>query len=250
LIALVLNVVHAGQPIRNLSVSLRGKQYDVSDVSTVKELQTKIQAVSGIDADQQGNVMFGGKLLESDAILKDAGVDDGSSISILPAGFPSKEELEERLEQAGVSKDKLEEMMKSLGGGDGAGMPSLEDSVKAMTDVMNSPMFQEMMSDPAKLEQSRQMILNNAMLKGMMGSMPGMEDLLNDEVAWRQAMQAAAELYKNMDANDLVQAMMGGGAAGGGAGANFMDMDLLGNGTPMDTSSTAAKALEELDEDD
>lgn len=254
LLLFLLNIAHAGSSVRNLSVTLQGKQYDISDVSTVQELQTKIKDVSGVDNTEQGRVMFDGKLLDSAAILKDAGVDDGSKLSIVlpPSGFPSKEEMEQYLEQAGISKDKLEEMMKSFGGGGGDGtMPSLEDSMKAMTDVMSSPMFQEMMSDPEKLEQSRQMILSNPMLKGMMASMPGMEDLLNDEVAWRQAMQAAADLYKNMDSNDLVKAMMGGVAGAGGSNTNFMDLDMLGNGSPLlDPSSSAAKALEELDEDD
>ena len=55
---------------------------------------------------------------------------------------------------------------------------------------MNSPIFKEYMSDPDRLEESRQMILNNPMLKSMMAGMPGMEDLLNSPEAWREAMQA------------------------------------------------------------
>jgi hypothetical protein len=34
------------------------------------------------------------------------------------------------------------------------------------------------MNDPAKLEESRQMILNNPMHKSMMAGMPGMDQLL------------------------------------------------------------------------
>ena len=33
--------------------------------------------------------------------------------------------------------------------------------------------------------------------------------MLNDPVAWREAMQAAANLYRNMDPEDLMKAMMG-----------------------------------------
>lgn len=242
------SLADAVQPVRNLSVTLLGKQYDVSDVTTVKELQKKVEDISGVNLDKQGNVMFGGSILESDAILSDAGVDDGSKLFILPPGLPSKEEMEGYLEKAGISKEKLDEMLKSIGGE--GGIPNIQESMKAMADVMNSPMFQDMMSDPDKLEQSRQMILNNPMLKGMLGGMPGMEDLLNDEVAWRQAMQAAASLYKNMDKNDLMKSMLDGAS-----GKGLMDMDLFGSGNGLPTlgnsdSPTTAAALEELDEDD
>lgn len=241
-------------PVHNLSVTLLGKQYDVSDVTTVKDLQKKVEDVSGVTLDKQGNVMFGGSVLESDTILSEAGVDDGSKLFILPSGLPSKEEMEGYLEKAGISKEKLDEMLKSIGGSGEGGMPNIQESLKAMADVMNSPMFQDMMSDPDKLEQSRQMILNNPMLKSMLGSMPGMEDILNDEVAWRQAMQAAANLYKNMDTNELMKSMLDGAS-----GKSFMDMDLFGNngaglpatlGNAKNTSPTAAAALDELDEDD
>jgi len=96
---------------------------------------------------------------------------------------------------------------------------------------MKSPMFQEYMSDPEKLEQSRQMILQNPMLKGMMGNMPGMEELLNNPDAWREAMQAAANMYQNMDPNDLMKAMGGMGGMPGG--------DMFGDATA---------ALDELSE--
>ena len=46
-------------------------------------------------------------------------------------------------------------------------------------------------------------ILNNILYLGM-------EELLNDKDAFREAMQAAASMYENMDPDDLMQAMMGG----------------------------------------
>jgi uncharacterized ubiquitin-like protein YukD len=242
-------------PIRDISVTLKGKEYDISDVNTVKDVKKKVEIASGIDVEQQGNVMFNGKVLESETILSDAGVDEGAKLNILPAStFPTKEEMEEYLQQSGISKEKMDEMKKAfedmMGGNGGEGMPNIQESIKAMTDVMNSPIFQEMMSDPEKLEQSRQMIINNPMLKGMMGSMPGMDALLNDSDAWRQAMQAAAELYKNMDTNDLMKSMMAGAS-----GTSLTDLDMFGN--TMQTldqgtsdSSSAATALDELEEDD
>jgi len=82
------------------------------------------------------------------------------------------------------------------------------------------------------------MILNNPMLKSMMDNMPGMQELLEDEDAWREAMQAAANMYKNMDSNELMQAMMGQNM--GGQGGNLFDGNLH--------DSAAAAALDELSE--
>ena len=106
---------------------------------------------------------------------------------------------------------------------------------------MNSPMFQQYMSDPDRLEESRQMILNNPMMKSMLAGMPGMEDLLNDKDAWREAMQAAANLYQNMDNDQLMQAMMGGAGAGAGMPPGLFDgMNPAG--------AEASLALDELSE--
>ena len=68
----------------------------------------------------------------------------------------------------------LNEFMKSMGAGDGDGAPpNMEEAMSQMGSMMNSPIFQEFMSDPEKLEQSRQMILSNPLLKSMMAGMPG-----------------------------------------------------------------------------
>jgi hypothetical protein len=212
--------------------------------------------------------MFDGKKLDSSTILSDVGVNEGSTLILMPSGLPSKEDMEKYLESAGISKEKLDEMMKSLGGGGeggAGGMPSLEDSIKAMSDVMNSPMLQQMLSDPEKLEQSRLMIINNPMLKNMMSSMPGMDDLLNDPIAWRQAMQAAADMYKNMDPTELMSSMLGGAMNRAAASSssstaassipgmdsnNFLHLDMLGTTDDSPSTTSAKKALEELDEDD
>jgi hypothetical protein len=171
--------------------------------------------------------------------------------------------MQEYLKKAGVDTNQLEELVKSLGeggggnGGAGGGMPSMKESLEMMNSMMNSDLFQSYMNDPDKLEQSRQMILNNPMLKSMMSGMPGMEQILNDPVAWREAMQAAASMYKNMDP-DTLMSMMSMGGAGAGAGMAG-DGSSIGGGLPPglfsgtldDPSSTAAAAaLDELDEDE
>lgn len=173
------------------------------------------------------------------ALSKDTS-SSGSGSSSSPSNM-----MADLLKQSGIDSDALDDMMKSMGGGDGT-PPNMEEGFKAMTEAMNSPLFKEMMGDPERLEQSRQMILNNPMLKSMMSGMPGMEDLLADPIAWRQAMQAAAELYKNMDTDTLMQAMMGGAEA---AAAGSSSTSSLFDGV-LDSDSSTVAALNELDEDD
>lgn len=248
-------------------MTLRGQKYDVSDVTTVQDLQEQIEALSGVNAKQQGRVIFGGKRLNPETVLAEAGVpEDGAHLNMVPStssnnkkkkagsiattaidsmsqqsAAASSSPMADLLKQSGIDTKDLDEMMKSMGSG---AAPSMEESMKAMTEAMNSPLFQEMMSDPQRLEQSRQMILNNPMLKSMMAGMPGIEDLLNDPDAWREAMQAAADMYKSMDSDTLMKAMMGGAEAAAGlpGGGGLFD------GTLDDTAANAA--LDELDEDD
>jgi len=219
----VLSVANAGKPL-NVQVVLRGKKYDIDSVSTVKELQSTVQQQSGISSSSQGRVLFGGRKLKSVDSLEDAGVEDGSVINIVPGKSGGSKRvssssdvapsdtssagnmMESMLKQAGLDPAQMEELMKSVpGGGD---MPDMKESMEMMQGMMNSPIFQEYMSDPAKLEQSRQMILSNPMMKSMMAGMPGMDEILNDPVKWRETMMAAAEMYKNMG-GDLMKAMEG-----------------------------------------
>ncbi|CAJ1943485.1 unnamed protein product [Cylindrotheca closterium] len=223
----------------DIQVSLRGKKYDLAGVDTVQELQEELSEKSGVAPSKQGRVLFNGKRLSSEDNLTDAGVKDGDQLNIVPkskskSGTKKKTTtpsaaassssvaapaapggMEDILKGLGGSG--MDDLMKSMGGGEG-GAPNMQESMEMMSSMMNSPIFKEYMSDPDRLEESRQMILNNPMLKSMMAGMPGMEELLNSPEAWREAMQAAATMYENMDQNDLMQAMMGGagGMPGGG----------------------------------
>jgi hypothetical protein len=284
--------VLAGTPISGLSVTLRGQKYDVSDVTTVQELQEKVSTLSGVSMKQQGRVIYGGKKLSTDTVLSEAGITEGAHLNIVPSTSSKKKKakatvaldvdnssettssstsassssstaasnpMSDLLKNAGINPNDLDEMMKSMGAGGTDGPKSLEEGMKAMQEAMNSPILQQMLQDPEKLEQSRQMILNNPMLKGMMSNMPGMSELLNDKDSWRQAMQMAAELYKNMDSDTLMKAMMGGAEAaqksmmGGGTsigGANgLFDGSTLFNDS-REEAEKVTSAFDELDEDE
>lgn len=248
----------------SVQVMLRGKTYDVEDVTTVSELQERVGEISGVDPSKQGRVLFDGKRLNSDQTLEAAGVASGDQLNIVPGKSSSKKKkssssagvaaaaaaataaptsnsaMADILKGAGLDPSALDDMVKNMGGGDGEA-PSLQESMEMMSGMMNSPIFQEYMNDPDRLEESRQMILNNPMLKSMMGGMPGMEELLNDPSAWRDAMQGAAQMYANMDQDDMMKAMMGGAAGAGGMPPGLFD--------GMENAQ-ASSALDELSEDE
>merc|ERR1711935_113896 len=115
------------------------------------------------------------------------------------------------------------------------------------------PLFTEYMNDPIKLEEARQMILTNPMLKGMLSGMPGMSQLLESKESWATAMQAAGQMMQSMDADEMIrmaeqtQSMMAGGGfpgmpgAGGMDGMGGMGGGLFGDGNiPKATTSTTA----------
>jgi len=137
-----------------------GKKYDVASATTTEEVAKEIQKQIGGDGTKLPQMLFGTKELNLKEILRDAGVTDGAELVAIPDVQGGMEDL---MKQAGLDKEKLNELMGSLGGE--GGTPSMEESMKMMKNMMNSPMIQEMMNDPERLEQSRQMILNNPMLK-------------------------------------------------------------------------------------
>jgi len=230
----------------SVSVVLSGKKYKIADVNTVSELQSSLESQSGVKPIKQGKVLYGGKKLNPEDVLEDVGVAEGSVINVVPSkgkndkkvkkdvipaaagggGGGMDSMMKDMMEKAGVDPAQMEEMMNQMGGE----MPSMEESMGAMQEMMNSPIFQEYMDDPEKLEQSRQMILSNPMMKGMMASMPGFDEILNDPVKWRETMLAAASMYKNLG-SDLGKMMEGGdmGGAFGGMPGAFGGMPGMGN---------------------
>ena len=59
----------------------------------------------------------------------------------------------------------------------------------AMEQLLDSPMMNEFLGDPEKIEQSRQLILQNPMMVNMFKSVPGLEDVVNDKEKWAQQMK-------------------------------------------------------------
>jgi len=219
----------------NVQVSLRGKRYSIPDVSTVRELQNSVEEQSGLSLTKQGRVLFSGKTLRPSDALEDVGVVEGSVVNVVPkkkssatkgiksetkhtASLPvtsqsiesdSKSEtagggnnmIEQLLKNSGIDPNQLEDIMKSMPGNENGEMPDMQESMSMVQNMMKSPLFTNMMNDPERLEQMRQMMLSNPMLSGMMSGMPGFEEILNDSEKWRETMFAAASMYKDLGSN-------------------------------------------------
>jgi hypothetical protein len=285
------NTAHAA--VTGLQVTHRGHTYSIpDDVQTVADLQSSMSLTSGQTlADiQKQSVVWNDQKLDVHANLAKVGVKEGDLLTLVsPTGSGKKKKkslststvtaatssstaesstsndnnmdamMKDYLAKSGIDSSQLDDFMKSMGGlGGGAGsngeQPSMQEAMQAMSGMMNSPLFKEFMSDPEKLEQSRQMILTNPMLKGMMAGMPGMDQLLNSKEAWREAMMAAATMYQSMDQDDLMKGIMSGLSGGmpPSAGSSAPPAGLFDGMTldPPASTTTAAAALEELDEED
>jgi len=254
LLPLVIQSTSAGQHL-NVQCILRGKRYEIPNVSTVRELQKNVEEQSGLIASKQG-VIFGGEKLKPSDVLEDVGVEEGSVINVIASSKKKKSSsssslpsasslmgdttpasstigsdgtsttpgagsglggLDDLLKQAGVDSGKLNEMMQSMTGGTGGeGMPDMKQSMEMMQQMMGSPMMQEYFSDPEKLEQSRQMILSNPMMKSMFNGLPGFDEILQDKAKWSETMMAAATMYKEMGSS--LQDKFGTGSDFFGAG--------------------------------
>lgn len=99
------------------------------------------------------------------------------------------------------------------GAGGAAGMEQmLAQLPQMMNGLLNTPMLQEYLNNPEKQEASRDALLNNPMLKGLLESDPEFSKIVNDKEKWKSSMDAARGLF---DAQ---------GAAGAGAGQASRDI--------------------------
>lgn len=266
----------------NVSVTLRGKKYELTDVKTVSDIQQNMEELSGLSAKKQ-SILHKSNKLNSNDVLEEVGVSDGDLINIISTSSKKKGSssssgskvtnvsntdddssnndglsgaanmMEEMMKQAGIDPEKLQEMLGGSGGGEG-GMPDMMKSMEMMQEMVKSPLFKEFMNDPERLEQSRQMILQNPLMKSMMGSLPGFDEILGDAQKWRETMMAAAQMYESMG-SDLMKAMadsMGGGMMngmmGGGGMPGMPDLAGAGGWGMPDLGAASQNAFAGLDE--
>ena len=90
----------------------------------------------------------------------------------------------------------------------------------AMEQFLDSPMMNEFLGDPEKIEQSRQALLNNPMAMNMMKSMPGFDEIINDKDKFREHARIREAVLEDMKAERA--------AARGGAAASEFDDRIRG----------------------
>jgi len=254
---LLPSVVDGAARFVDVQVTLRGKKYEVNNVEKVSDIQKNVEELAGLEVAKQG-VLFGGKKLKSTDVLEDLGIENGSVINIVPSTSTSgkkkattvsdssdplsaasglMEGMEEMMQQAGIDKDEIEAMLGPNG------QPDMLKSMEMMQKMMSSPFFKDFIEDPERLEQSRQMILQNPMMKAMMASLPGFDEIINDKEKWRETMLAAVSMYQNMG-SDMMQAMADMSGMGGMGGMPGMGAF----GMPDGPGAGAFAGLDELSE--
>lgn len=93
----------------------------------------------------------------------------------------------------------LGDMMGGMGGM--PGMPTDPAEYEAaMEQLLDSPMMNEFLGSPEKIEQSRQALLNNPMAMNMMKSMPGFDDIINDKDKFAERMLESRKQFEDMKA--------------------------------------------------
>jgi len=198
----------------NVIVTLRGNKYEVS-ANTVSEIQKQIEEKAGLSSVQQA-VLYKGKILEAEDALSEVGIADGDTLNIvpnrrpksarpltdsIPSAFSENTNVQIGSESAtsGLPTNGLDGLFGS--GGPGMGLEDLagmtREQYEEMVDKMyDSDMMSQLFNDPEQLEMTRKAILENPMMKQMMESLPGFQDIINDPESWKNAMLQAKEMME------------------------------------------------------
>jgi hypothetical protein len=245
---------------------LRGKAYTVEDVTTVSELQERIQELAGTNA--TGQLLFQGKELEPSDILRSVGVKEGATLILVP---PEPETTAEPAAAAAEeSPPNFKDLFDTLEIGDWQDLPayisnvnkdevakSLREGFATMYDELKKywldPSYRKVLEDPKKIETARIFIGNNKQLKDAIEEVPGGKELLNSEPKFREyvislnrvALKAGDEIFDGV-LDVLLDVLKGAGKHMHGPSSSSS------SSTPQDFStidpSVSASLLFELSE--
>ena len=175
-------------PIRNVQVLVRGKTYTVEDVTTVSELQERIQEIAG--ANETGQVFFNSKELEPSDILRRVGVKEGATLILVPSeetetppnfkdAFDSLDisDWQDLLDHISkVNKDEVSTWLRE-------GFGTMYDEMKKH---WLDPAYRKGLEDPNKIEAARLFIVSNKQLRDAMEEVEGGKELLKSEKKFRE----------------------------------------------------------------
>lgn len=151
-------------------------------------------------------------------------------------------ELAEMLSNAELMKEKIAEVSQMLNSEEGMNMAS-----KMMEEM------QSVMTDPDKLQQALQQIVDNPALKGFANAVPGLAEALADPDALRNHVEKAAEIFQKMqDPEQMQELLQGMGGMEGMAEQMKKMMSQLGaeGGSENDALANMLRGLGGLNNDD
>lgn len=217
---------------RNIRINLLDKKFKISGVSTVGELQLRVQRKSGVDPLKQGHVMFGDKRLSPTDVLSEVGVVDGAQLDLVPAtsakiGATTSSESRTTWNQlvsfAAACFDETRRLGKKRWKND---VPqTMMDLMFLVQKVVRSPIFQKYMTDPKELYAQIEIMRQFAQAVSFSTKMPlSMQEALKDPDAWRKLTLWYMEDIKNLDLD---------GAAGEQMLQNFRELQASGMLIPL-----------------
>jgi hypothetical protein len=209
-----------------VQVTLKGEILYISQVTTVEELQERLQEESGLDPSEQGRVTFQGKVLDSSDSLSDAGMKDGDQINVVPRimgdhwkmmremgdglislrqqmqnnGTPDQEK------EMAVMTNLFEDLMK---------VPYMQEEMERFSQHLKNPVTLERATDPERVESLQQIILNNPLLMQYIAESKSTQEAIRDAHSWLQFITASVEEWKTMDGYQLWQRLIDGKLFGG-----------------------------------
>jgi len=151
-------------------------------------------------------------------------------------------ELAEMLSNPELMKEKIAEVSQMLNSEEGMNMAS-----KMMEEM------QSVMTDPDKLQQALQQIVDNPALKGFANAVPGLAEALADPDALRNHVEKAAEIFQKMqDPEQMQELLQGMGGMEGMAEQMKKMMSQLGaeGGSENDALANMLRGLGGLNNED
>lgn len=215
-----------GNPLHNVQVTLRGEVFYVSDVSTTKELQDRLEEQSGWNATEQGNVTYQGKILEPMDNLAEVGIKSGDQVNLIPKRMADHWKmiqdmgeglisLRNQISNRGLHNSSTEQwkdlqVMTNLYR-DLTKVPYMQDEMERFLEYLKNPDIADRATDPDRVESLRQIILNNPLLLKMLSeSSPSTKVALQHPDIWLRHVSSAVEEWKTLDGYQLWQRLVEG----------------------------------------
>jgi hypothetical protein len=197
------------KPVSNLQVSCRDRVYTIDNVSTVGDLVNRLERESGISHKDMlsGKVLYKGRILGKEDMLRNAGVFDGSRLIVVTDNYQMKPKeflalllftlsedgwekfLQAQKEHPGSLTDFLAEWKEAqfISRDDVSNFlrNGLDLSYHALRASWDNPNFRTSLSDPNRIEAYRK-VVSLHLSQRILGDIPGAKNLVQSPEKWRK----------------------------------------------------------------